>query len=318
MIIEIFTIFVPCWQVVRHQSLRQETLELIALWETGKKQGRSGKSFVSGSSASTAVGSEAPITWKQMGDAEKGTYMDTATAAGGGLLTMDALEYALRKNPGPLQHFSALKDFSGENIAFLTSVSKWKSLMRRDNVAAANIDRNSVSPAATQEDAQQTEDRLREQFNQALRIYADFVSQRDAEFPINISASDLRRIEAVFEGPARILFGDRRKSASSATPFDDWDGTRESSSASSEKGIVDDSDTASTIADKVYYWGEIPEGFDETVFDDAEASIKYLVLTNTWPKFVKDRRTSFDSTDSAESYDTLIDMVIRRSQNGGV
>jgi hypothetical protein len=30
---------------------------------------------------------------------------------------------------------------------------------------------------------------------------------------------------------------------------------------------------------------DIP-GFDEHVFDDAEASIKYLVLTNTWRKFV--------------------------------
>ena len=39
-------------------------------------------------------------------------------------------------------------------------------------------------------------------------------------------------------------------------------------------------------------------GFDEHVFDDAEASIKYLVLTNTWRKFVDmmdhDRAASFE------------------------
>ena len=39
-------------------------------------------------------------------------------------------------------------------------------------------------------------------------------------------------------------------------------------------------------------------GFDEHVFDDAEASIKYLVLTNTWRKFVdmmdRDRAADFE------------------------
>jgi hypothetical protein len=30
----------------------------------------------------------------------------------------------------------------------------------------------------------------------------------------------------------------------------------------------------------------VTPGFDEHVFDQAEKSIKYLVLTNTWQKFV--------------------------------
>lgn len=34
----------------------------------------------------------------------------------------------------------------------------------------------------------------------------------------------------------------------------------------------------------------IPPGFGENVFDDALKSIEYLVLTNTWPKFVKHSR----------------------------
>lgn len=333
MLLEIFTIFIPCWQVLRHQSLRQETLELIALWETGKnKKNGSGKSFASGSSGSTAVGStNGFVSWKQMGDAEKGSSFDSAVA--GGLLTMDALEYALKKNPDPLQHFSALKDFSGENIAFLTSVSRWKTAMRAGNVPAPAHDRDSISVAGagatTTPEAQQ--EQVREQFNQALRIYTEFVSQRDAEFSINISSADLRTLEEVFERAARAVHGDRQQAASSATPFEDWSGPRRpgSASCSSDKGIVMTGvsssgsggegegyadDAASTIADKVYYWGEIPESFDETVFDEAERSIKYLVLTNTWPKFVKDRRTSFDSTESSESYDTLIDMVVRRTQ----
>jgi len=31
---------------------------------------------------------------------------------------------------------------------------------------------------------------------------------------------------------------------------------------------------------------EIPTGFNENIFNDAEHSIKWLVVTNTWPKFV--------------------------------
>ncbi|KAL2761008.1 hypothetical protein ACRALDRAFT_1038047 [Sodiomyces alcalophilus JCM 7366] len=349
MFMEICTIFIPCWQVLRHQSLRQETLELIALWETGRKNGGSGRSFASDSTR-VGGGKETYVSWKHMGEAERGGSMDAMTAAGGGLLTMDALEYALKKNPGPLQHFSALKDFSGENIAFLTAVLRWKANLRahQNSGAPAALMGSSPSsrgrhhpavpaPAARgsvaagvpteEEEARRTkqrEERDREMFNEALRIYVDFISPRDAEFCINISSADLRRIEAVFESAARTVYGDERRSKDTATPFDDdWGATaKRSGSLSSEKAMVqgdeemDMSDVGSTIADKVYYWGPIPDGFDETVFDEAETSIKYLVLTNTWPKFVKDRRTSFDSTETAESYDSLLDMVAKRGQAG--
>ena len=49
---------------------------------------------------------------------------------------------------------------------------------------------------------------------------------------------------------------------------------------------------SSTLGDRVQYWGDIPDEFDETIFDEAEKEIKYLVLTNTWPKFVRSSRIS--------------------------
>jgi hypothetical protein len=49
------------------------------------------------------------------------------------------------------------------------------------------------------------------------------------------------------------------------------------------------------IHDRVQYWGDVPESFGPNVFDDTQESIKYLVLTNTWPKFVKNRTASIDS-----------------------
>jgi hypothetical protein len=44
---------------------------------------------------------------------------------------------------------------------------------------------------------------------------------------------------------------------------------------------------SSSINDRAKYWSGIPEIFSATVFDRAEESIKYLILTNTWPKFVR-------------------------------
>jgi hypothetical protein len=49
-----------------------------------------------------------------------------ASIRGDRLLTMSALNRVLDKHPVPLQEFSAYHDFSGENIAFLTSVAKWE------------------------------------------------------------------------------------------------------------------------------------------------------------------------------------------------
>ncbi|KAH7376708.1 hypothetical protein B0T11DRAFT_272810 [Plectosphaerella cucumerina] len=330
MLLEIFTVFIPCWQVFRHQSLHQETLDLIAQWESDRLNSNagSGKSVVTTSTRTMIVERDGFVTWRQVGEGDGVVAGNRSRSfdkrvAGSGLLTMNALEYALKKNPDPLQHFSALKDFSGENIAFLTAVSRWKTAMRAGNVAAYTAEDchgiSQVVASSTERRRRQQQDQEREQFNQALRIYTDYVSRSDAEFSINISSTDLRKMEGVFEEAARHVHGDNRagNAAGGATPFDDWTGPRRpcSPSGGSDKGIVlAAADSSSTLGDGGYYWGEIPEGFDETVFDDAEMSIKYLVLTNTWPKFVRARRTSLDSTDSGESYDTLMEMVVRRGE----
>ncbi|CAM1509613.1 Fc.00g033520.m01.CDS01 [Cosmosporella sp. VM-42] len=286
MMLEIFTIFLPCWEVLRHQSLRQETLDSIAQWESNNKVlGKGGSRSVATGSA-TMAGS-ALTSWSKDGSVKSGS--------GESILTMGALEYVLERNPEPLQQFSALRDFSGENIAFLRSVAEWKS-----SLPASARDPEKSKDSATQE-------LVRERFNSALRIYTNFISSRDAEFQVNLSSQDLKKLENVFESSARIIYGEKR-AVDPATPFDTFltPTTKVDSSASSahgsEKGIISNSSMDEPdLGDKALYWGEIPADFDETIFDDAEASIKYLVLTNTWPKFVKDRRCSLDSNDTLES-----------------
>ncbi|KAG5662593.1 hypothetical protein KAF25_005011 [Fusarium avenaceum] len=289
MAIEIFTIFWPCWEVIQHQTLRQETLDSIAQWEINKKAGTHGARSVA--TGSTTVAPSALTSWSKDGSVK-------SSASGESILTMEALEYVLERNPEPLQQFSALRDFSGENIAFLRAVAEWKS----------SLPPSVRDPAKIKEPAVQ--ELVRERFNSALRIYTGFVSSRDAEFQINLSSLDQRKLENVFEDTARSLYGDKG-SVDPALPFETFQMTStankvKSSAASltgSETGIVATSsfNDGGSQSDKTLYWGDIPEGFDATIFDNSEKHIKYLVLTNTWPKFVKDRRCSIDSGDTLEA-----------------
>ena len=289
-ILEILTVFLPCWEVLRASNLRQETLDSIAQWECKNKL--SGSSNKSTHTTSTVVDS-------LMTGLKSTTGSVKSTDSQESILTMSALEYVLERNPTPLQEFSALRDFSGENIAFLTSVAEWKT---------------SLPPSVhdgTKDES--TRELVRERFNRALRIYAEFISIKDAEFPINISSTELKKLEGVFESSARVLYGEKRE-VDPATPFDfgSFSGNAAADASSTSSGLEK---KASASEDRVQFWGDIPNEFDETVFDDAEKHIKYLVLTNTWPKFVKDRRSSIDSGDTAERGRSFLQMV-RNRRNG--
>ncbi|OTA97435.1 hypothetical protein M434DRAFT_391897 [Hypoxylon sp. CO27-5] len=244
MMFEVFTVFVPCWLVVQHHRLRRRAADTNAKWDAASQ---------------TTLKASGSMEWKSASAAEKGLTIDFLDKElGDRLFTMSALDHVLNENPGPLQEFSALRDFSGENIAFLTGVASWKSLFP----GGAN------------------EDQIRDAFTRALVIYTSFISPRDAEFPINLSSKDLKCLEDVFEKPARIVCGEAR--VDPATPFA-TDGAR---------GIGGETDSSDAwmeleeVAGRIQYVGEISDAFDATVFDRAQAHIKYLVLTNTWPKFV--------------------------------
>ena len=195
---------------------------------------------------------------------------------------MTALEHALRWNAEPLQKFAALKDFSGENISFLTHLTAWKK-------AWAQQGREKHSLKLPSEVRESDETSLRSHFNRALRLYAAFVSPEHAEFPVNISSNTLKTLESIFGKATELLYGDTRSECSSnvAAPF--LDAQTKSSiiidmTAVPRPGSASSEKTFSSEA--VWYWGDVPESFSGSIFDDAEHEIKYLVLTNTWPKFV--------------------------------
>ncbi|KYK57352.1 Regulator of G protein signaling superfamily [Drechmeria coniospora] len=288
MMTEVFTIFLPCCEVMRQQALRKETLDSIAQWES-KNQVAMASGTKSLHSASTVVES-IMSGWASTNGSVR------TNGSGESILTMSALEHVLERRPMPLQEFAALRDFSGENIAFLTNVAEW---------------RNSLPAAVREGGAKDSHARelVLERFDSALRIYAEFISVRDAEFPINISSKDLKQLETVFERAARIMYGDKGE-VEPATLFD-TPAYSVASSRGSEK-LTGEPMASRLMHDRVQFCGEIPDEFDETVFRDAEKSIKYLVLTNTWPKFVKHWRSCLDSVDVMEAGNDVFETARRR------
>ncbi|GJN69814.1 hypothetical protein PLICBS_003866 [Purpureocillium lilacinum] len=144
---------------------------------------------------------------------------------------MSSLERVLSENPWPLQKFSALFDFSGENITL-------------------------------------DHERRIDAFNRALGIYVNFVSPRDAKFPLNLSSADLKPLKDVFERAASITCGEGRNDL--VTPFN-----------------FEPTPASNSLGSTVQYTGEIPESFCGGVFDNVQTHDEYLVFVNTWPKFVE-------------------------------
>lgn len=294
MLMEILTILIPCWEVRRHQNLKQETLDSIAQWES-KNKFPPGGGARSVASVPTLV--ESTVTgWKSVDGSVR------TTGSNESILTMGALEHVLERNPTPLLEFSALRDFSGENIAFLVGVIEWRTAFgpRTGRRPSSQPDKLADEMVAAAQPLS-GEDLARESFNRALRIYVDYISSLDAEFQINLPSPTRKRLESIFEAPARQVLGSGEGGVDPATPFEPRQRQASGSASSdecSEKGIMS-GHAAPAAASRAQYWGEIPAAFDHTVFDEAEGSIKYLVLTNTWPKFVKERRSSMDSVASA-------------------
>lgn len=261
MFIEIFTIFIPAYQVLLHW--RAQRAAASQKWDTTSISTEPSSRRPSKSSASKHSTIEL---------IDRNASLDSLTPSDR-LYTMSALSRVLSSNPAPLQDFSARCDFSGENIAFLTRLAAWKE--RYPSTA------ESVGVYR------------RKAFDAALGLYIDFVSPRDADFPLNLSSKLLKALEFVFEDAARSVLG--APTVEPALPFFEPPKSSAGPLPSSSQG-----DAPAWLN----YRGEVPAAFHEGVFEDAKRHVESLVLTNTWPKFVRDvleRRSSVDSERSEET-----------------
>ncbi|KAK4231646.1 hypothetical protein QBC38DRAFT_465223 [Podospora fimiseda] len=334
-VIEIFTIFIPCYQVRKDAILFKQALATRQDWEKRHPTQSSFKfSYDSKSTSSFSTSSRntplSPTSTKVVSDSggsrnsisfndpwKKSPLLESSSTSpqqeydlshlinDDSILSKTALDLVLAKNPEPLRQFSARRDFSGENIAFLTAVSEWRSSLPSSSTRHYSTASTSATPSKPADHP----DQIRLIYTRALLIYTEFISNRDAEFPINIGFEIRRALEGIFERAARKLLGE--SSTSSATPFDDNNNntvslhqTKRSDSRSSETAIMEmetpqqQQDTASASD---IYQGDIPPAFDANVFEKAYEDIRYLVLTNTWPKYVREWRTNSSSLASSSS-----------------
>ncbi|KAF6822594.1 integral membrane protein [Colletotrichum plurivorum] len=275
MMFEVFTVFVPAVQVIRLRAQSRRVAGSGTRWDAASK------ATTLRPVASACSRCRRAVTASTAEKGHGGSFCRIDVGEEGlddsRLLTMSALEQALLEDQGPLQEFSALSDFSGENIAFLGRVAQWKSSATWPGPLGASGSLGCMPPSSPLSSFGGNEETL-DAYNAALELYADFVSPHLAEFPLNLPSYELRRLEDVFEKPARTLFGDEDGARNTITPFDD------SNVAASRSGERQD------VRDRARYTGKIPAGFGPNVFDGAQGQVKYLVLTNTWPRFVREMR----------------------------
>ncbi|OAL56330.1 hypothetical protein IQ07DRAFT_4545 [Pyrenochaeta sp. DS3sAY3a] len=178
--------------------------------------------------------------------------------------SMQALEFSIEHSIEPLIAWAASKEFTAENTIFLREVrnfrKKWSSL-------------KVVTTA-----------QRRQMFNEASLIYFTLINPCTAETPINIEYKIFKNLQRIFSDVEFDPYMPRSQtpdSIKSPIARDNvvcpWEDTlsRPASIASNQTS----SSTSSTRS-------IVPSEFTEDVFEAAFESIKYLVFTNTWPRYV--------------------------------
>ena len=275
------SVFFPIFEAYRSRAQLRSTLAAVKKWEEKRKSGESSTGYSGSTQNDSFYGEHKPdSTTTSVSSRRREMY------------TMAALDKALAVNPTPLLHFAATKEFTGENIVFLMQVRDWRAAWNR-----AIRDFGTVTG--------QVKYRL---FNIAVEIYATSVSTKTADFPVNVESKIRSSLEAMF-GPA--VIGMKHLEENIVDPFNhhsfgsigleppkppqsklDYDFTEpridsnHTASESQENFIPSVKGDLDVIPEAPESAADIPSSFDEYVFAEAEASVKYMVITNTWPKFV--------------------------------
>lgn len=330
--IEIFTIFLPIYEVLKTHNLREETINAIQSWEEKNKTTDSHASSLSIQDTLSSTKPSRSIQWAARSIRSKNSTASSTDSRRSEMYTMAALENSLRLNAEPLLEFAALRDFSGENVCFVTHVAQWK---QEWSIGASKAD---------------DRDLRQRQFMRAVRIYAAFVSIDFSEFPINLSSRTSKHLEDVFEASAVALNRNRSVASSyshAITPFEfaeppsptSFEAKSRNSSLkklhsyerSQELTVLGAANLRSVsrlnhLSAKQEEDKPLPADFvlpiaaldlfDKNVFDAAEKEIKHLILTNTWPKFVnagfaekQEERRNLSVLDWVKAYFTRMQTV---------
>ena len=274
-VIQITTLLFPIAQVLKQRRDSRETQQALADFDK-KRLG----------SVSTSAGS---------------VVTGSTGSKKGKMYPMETLDQCLDSDHGNLQQYASFYELNGENILFLAKVLKFKKQWHYTFLRSREMGRA---------------ERL--MFRNALSIYLELVNADTAHYPINIESPIYIGLLSIF-GPATILAASKPRKSSSAsvstvTPWDEPAGDKDSdgedgfplkavasvrpvSASSSSEHILPLPDP--TEMDNVLENVIIPDKFDDKVFDAAFNSIKYMVWTGTWQRYMQSKRSSSASATPA-------------------
>ncbi|KAF2492512.1 hypothetical protein BU16DRAFT_564963 [Lophium mytilinum] len=206
--------------------------------------------------------------------------------------SMQALEYVIKHNIEPLISWAARKEFTAENMVFLREVRNFRQRWDRSLEHPQHQTQPSPSSLGKEIDKQPkagpssiTAQQRRQQFTEASLIFFTLINPFTAETPINIEYKVFRHLQSLF----------------SSVVFDPYECDTISEHSKRENVVCPWEDDALMLggllgrADSVKSESgmgidHVPKDFEVGIFDAAFESIKYLVFTNTWPRYVEAER----------------------------
>ena len=277
MTMEVVTLVFPIVQIFQHKQAARETQAILAEFDIKKLNSEPSSS---GSLATHSTGSKR-----------------------GKMFSMESLDECLDTNCDGLQVYASCMELNGENIIFLTKVLDFQKKWAIDFLKVRDSSRARM-----------------EMFRAALSIYVTLVHSDTASYPINIESSIYAKLESVF-GIATKLVASRRNSEAPLTPISSvtpWDEPQQeplvespmlespgeiypmrnmSLSTPPARRSIDNDSREHIISlddnppDSLGSF-QIPAEFDKHVFNAAFKSIKYMVWSETWQRYMNWKRTS--------------------------
>ncbi|KAL9124027.1 MAG: hypothetical protein Q9217_006600 [Psora testacea] len=274
---ELTTLIFPIVQIQRHKQAVRETTQALADFDAKHLNLNDTSTIASGSMATRSTGSK------------------------GKMYSMESLDECLQSNYDGLQVYASCIELNGENIIFLVKVLKFKQLWLRTFSSSSDFLRARMT-----------------MFRAALSIFVSLVHSETANYPINIESPVYSKLESIF-GQATALVACVRRGSTVSTPMSQvtpWDEpteptelskvqchetfhmrammstppTRSSVDNESREHIMSPDDPANPYDPLAGYM--IPVDFDSHIFDAAFKSIKYMVWTETWQRYMNWKKTS--------------------------
>ena len=275
---ELTTLLFPIIQIYRFNRSVRDTQQALEAFRTKQLKP------IDGSTASGSI-----------------TTRSTDTKRSGRMYAMDTLNECLSTNYDGLQVYASCMEFNGENIIFLVKVlnfrTQWETAFRR----CTDIPRVRMALYRT-----------------ALSVFVSLIQTDTATYPINIESHIYSRLVTIFGKATELVASTKRASSIISTPSSQvtpWDeppspllevgpGSFQMNATpplprtgaishgnDSNEHIIPLDEVFADVKDPLAGFS-VPMAFDQRVFDDAFKSIKYMVWTETWQRYMQWKRNS--------------------------